>query len=116
MRAFAKNQTVAAANKDTYQCTLNLWSKAASISYKNVTSDTPALPSSSGGVSLGLIIGGSIAGGVVGLACIATAVYTIIRKMKNRQGGRFTKLHDENLNEFGTLDKEILLEDQAKKF
>lgn len=111
MRSFANNEaTHTAGSSDSYGCNLNGWVKATSVSYTNTAADQPALSAGSNTLSLGAIIGISIAGGMVALSCLATAIVLIIRKIKNNGSKRFTLLHDETNNDFsGALDRDPMM-------
>ncbi|KAI7901676.1 uncharacterized protein BX663DRAFT_513651 [Cokeromyces recurvatus] len=112
LRSFADNNEssrTASSSPDSYQCNLRQWEKAASVSYQNSDSDIPALSATSNKMSLGLIIGVSVAGGMVALACLATVFVLIKRKMKDGNGKRFTRLNDETMDEFGALDKDPMM-------
>ncbi|KAL7331630.1 hypothetical protein PS15p_203796 [Mucor circinelloides] len=113
LRDFANNESSRTASQNSYQCNLNSWEKAASVSYSNTASDTPTLEALSNKLSLGAIIGISIAGGLVALSCLATAIVMIIRKFKNGGGKRFTRLHDETMNEFGALDRDPMMMEES---
>jgi hypothetical protein len=112
LRSFATNEnTRKAGSSDEYMCTLNNWSKASSVSYSNSAADAPELEQSSGKLSLGAIIGISVAGGMVALSCLATCIVLAIRKFKNNGSKRFTLLNDETNNDFGSgvLDRDPMM-------
>ncbi|KAI8640712.1 hypothetical protein BD408DRAFT_419323 [Parasitella parasitica] len=112
LRAFANDESSRTASQDSYQCNMNSWKKAASVSYANTASDTPTLEALSNKLSLGAIIGISIAGGLVALTCLATAITMLFRKFKDGGGKRFTRLHDETMSEFGVLDRDPMIIDE----
>ncbi|CEP13331.1 hypothetical protein [Parasitella parasitica] len=109
LRAFANDESSRTASQDSYQCNLNNWEKAASVSYSNTASDTPTLEALSNKLSLGAIVGISIGGGLVALTCLATVIAMFIRKFKDGGGKRFTRLHDETMSEFGALDRDPMI-------
>jgi hypothetical protein len=92
LRAFAHNESSQTANAATYGCGLatNL-PIASKESYANHTADAPSI-TFSGTLSLPAIIGLSIGGGLVAIACIAASAVTLSKKIKNRK--RFTRLTD----------------------
>lgn len=104
--------TGTAAGSDDYGCNLNQWQRAASVDYTNTAGDAPDVASKkSSKLPLGVIIGAGVAGGLVGLSCLVTALILIIRKFKHNGSQRFTRLHDETNNEFnqGNLDRDPML-------
>ncbi|KAI9486516.1 MAG: hypothetical protein EXX96DRAFT_604650 [Benjaminiella poitrasii] len=72
-------------------------------------SDTPALNATTNKLLLGLIIGVSVAGDLVILACLATAIIMLKHRMKDSSGKRFTRLHNETMDKFGVLDKNPIM-------
>lgn len=113
MRSFSTNEaTHTTTSADSYGCNLSNWVKAASVAYSNTAADQPGLTAgSTGNLSLGLIIGVSIAGGMVGISCLATAIVLIIRKIKNGGSKRFTLLHDETNNDFLDRGDPMMMEE-----
>ncbi|CAO3672201.1 unnamed protein product [Umbelopsis ramanniana] len=94
-RAFLRNlanEPTTTTNADSYGCGLatNL-AVSSKQSYSNHTADSPMI-SFSGALSLPAIIGLSIGGGLIAIACIAASAVTISKKIKNRK--RFTRLTD----------------------
>jgi hypothetical protein len=91
LRNFATEPTTTT-NANSYGCGLatNI-ALASTQSYSNHTADSPMITFSSS-LSLGAIIGLSIGGGLIAIACIAASAVTISKKIKNRR--RFTRLTD----------------------
>lgn len=92
LRDFANNEPSQTANAASYGCGVatNL-AIASKQSYANHTADAPTITFSSS-LSLPAIIGLSIGGGLVAIACIAASAVTLSKKIKNRK--RFTRLTD----------------------
>jgi len=91
LRDFASEPTETA-NVNTYGCGLATSLPIANKqSYANHTADSPLITFSSS-LSLGAIIGLSIGGGLIAIACIAASAVTLSKKIKNRR--RFTRLTD----------------------
>lgn len=91
LRDFASEPTQTA-NANSYGCGLATSLPIANKqSYSNHTADSPMI-SFSGGISLPAIIGLSIGGGLIAIACIAASAVTLSKKIKNRR--RFTRLTD----------------------
>lgn len=111
LRDFAEGEATQIASLNTYGCNLNSWTPAASVSYTNSASDTPESSPTSSKLSLGAIIGVSVAGGMVALSCLATAIVLFIRKLKNNGSQKFTRLNEETINEFnsGALDRDPMM-------
>lgn len=110
-RAFGKEEKSSSGTSVNYQCNLNNWVKASSVSYQNSTSDRPVIPSSSNKLPLSAIIGLSVVGGLVGLACLATSIVLAVRKFKNGWGRRFHKLDEEQEKmTINSVQTEVLLE------
>jgi hypothetical protein len=91
LRDFATEPTETA-NAASYGCGLatNL-PIATTENYSNHTADSPMITFSTT-LSLPLIIGLSVGGGIVAIACIAASAVSISKKIKNRR--RFTRLTD----------------------
>lgn len=111
LRDFAEGEATKTASLSSYGCNLNSWTKAASISYTNSAADAPESSSTSSKLSLGVIIGVSVAGGMVALSCLATAIVLAIRKFKHNGSQQFTRLNDETNNDFnsGALDRDPMM-------
>lgn len=92
LRDFSNNEASKTADAASYGCGVatNL-AIASKQSYSNHTADAPSITFSSS-LSLPAIIGLSIGGGLVAIACIAASAVTLSKKVKNRK--RFTRLTD----------------------
>lgn len=92
LRNLAANEPTTTTNADSYGCGLatNL-AVSSKQSYSNHTADSPMI-TFSGALSLPAIIGLSIGGGLIAIACIAASAVTVSKKIKNRK--RFTRLTD----------------------
>lgn len=112
LRDFAKGEaTRTATSSDEYGCNLNNWAKAESVSYTNAAADTPNFNGSSSKLSLGVIIGVSVAGGMIALSCLVTGIILLIRKFKHNGSSKFTRLNEETQNDFnsGALDRDPMM-------
>ncbi|GAA5795444.1 hypothetical protein HPULCUR_000802 [Helicostylum pulchrum] len=90
---------------------------AESVSYTNSAADTPDLNGTKSKLSLGVIIGVSVAGGLIALSCLATALVLIIRKFKHNGSSKFTRLNDETQNDFnnGALDRDPMMMEETNE-
>lgn len=111
LRDFANDEATHTASSSSYGCNLNSWTPAASVSYTNSAADAPELSATSSKLSLGAIIGVSVAGGMVALSCLATCIVLLIRKLKNSGSQKFTRLNEETNSDFNSdaLDRDPMM-------
>ncbi|KAG2233218.1 hypothetical protein INT48_007638 [Thamnidium elegans] len=109
--------TRTASSSDDYGCNLNNWAKAESVSYTNSAADAPDLDGTKSKLSLGVIIGVSVAGGMVALSCLVTAMILLIRKFKHNGSSKFTRLNDETHHDFnsGALDRDPMMMEETNE-
>ncbi|KAI8388261.1 uncharacterized protein BYT42DRAFT_559497 [Radiomyces spectabilis] len=108
LRNLAANEPSQPADSGSYQCKLDSWKPLSHVNYANATADEPGLQRPSG-ISLGVIIGASVAGGVVALACAAAAVVVLRQKVKDRSSKRFTLLREDPLMADPAFDREPMM-------
>ncbi|KAF7731934.1 hypothetical protein EC973_007765 [Apophysomyces ossiformis] len=96
LRHFSDNEASHQANQKSYQCNLDNFKRAERVQYANSAQDAPSLDVNYK-FPLAGIIGGSIAGGLVVLACLAACIVMLRRKVKDRTSKRFTRLREDPL-------------------
>ncbi|KAG0182668.1 hypothetical protein DFQ28_007352 [Apophysomyces sp. BC1034] len=96
LRHFSDNEASRQANQKSYQCNLDNFKLAERVQYANHAQDAPSLEVNNQ-FPLAGIIGGSIAGGLVVLACLAACIVMLRRKIKDRTSKRFTLLREDPL-------------------